>query len=197
MRPWTKASPACRGLSLLVLILSMAVIQGSQAQPPSVSAATFDADDRLQRPSNMDEWIFLGTSLGRGYAEEAFDADSPGTFQVALMEPNAYRAFLEEGSFVDGTMFALAFYRSSNEASLDVSGFVMGEALQMEIHMKDSSRFPDGFNFYMFPMGVEYAQPVPLPNDCVTCHSEHGAFEAVFRRLGHAEGIEVEVGTIV
>jgi hypothetical protein len=68
-------------------------------------------------------------------------------FQIARMEPQAYKAFVETGKFVDGTMIALHFYGSQNNISINRSGFVMSDLHFAEIHYKDSVRFPDGFNF--------------------------------------------------
>jgi hypothetical protein len=146
----------------------------------AVNAATFDDDGRLVLPENIDEWVFLGSSLGMGYSQENFDPESPGMFQIARIEPQAYRAFLETGKFVDGTMIALHFYGSQNEISINRAGFVMGGLHFMEIHYKDSNRFPDGFNFYTFQNDETAATAMPLPNECVTCHKRDGAYDGVF-----------------
>lgn len=59
-----------------------------------------------------------------GYSQETFDADSPGMFQIVRMEPGAYKAFVETGRFVDGTMIALHFFGSQNEISINRAGCV-------------------------------------------------------------------------
>ena len=140
----------------------------------------FDDQDRLIVPDNFDEWIFLGSSLGMGYSQAEFDPDSPGMFQIVRMEPQAYVAFLETGEFVDGTMFALHFYGSENKISVNRSGFVMSDLHLAEIHLKDSKRFPDGFNFYNINNGQTVTEAIPLPNDCVACHKRDGAYDGVF-----------------
>lgn len=146
----------------------------------SVDVARFDSDGALLVPADMDEWIFLGSSLGMGYSQENFDPDSPGMFQIVRMEPQAYKAFLETGRFVDGTMIALHFFGSQNEISINRAGFVMGDQHFAEIHYKDSQRFPDGFNFYNVANGQGVAEEIPLPNECVACHKRDGAYDGVF-----------------
>ena len=146
----------------------------------SVNVATFDDDGKLIRPSDIDEWVFLGSSLGMGYSQEEFDPNSAGMFQIVRMEPTAYRAFRDSGQFVDGTMIALHFFGSQNEISINRAGFVMGGLHFMEIHYKDSRRFPDGFNFYTFQNDATVAEEIPLPNDCVACHKKDGAYDGVF-----------------
>jgi len=146
----------------------------------AVNAATFDDDGKLIKPGDIDEWVFLGSSLGMGYSQAEFDPGSPGMFQIVRMEPQAYKAFVETGRFADGTMFALHFYGSQNEVSINRAGFVMGSLHFMEIHYKDSERFPDGFNFYTFNNDQTVAEEAPLPNECVTCHKKDGVYDGVF-----------------
>jgi hypothetical protein len=169
--------------SLIAGAIACLLFAGSAAddgQDRSVDVARFDSDGALLVPADMDEWIFLGSSLGMGYSQENFDPDSPGMFQIARIEPQAYKAFLETGRFVDGTMIALHFFGSQNELSINRAGFVMGDQHFAEIHYKDSKRFPDGFNFYNVANGQNVAEEIPLPNECVACHKRDGAYDGVF-----------------
>jgi len=147
--------------------------------PDAVDVAIFE-DDKLVLPGDIDEWVFLGSSLGMGYSQSEFEPGNPGMFQIARMEPNAYKAFRETGRFVDGTMIALHFFGSQNKILINRAGFVMGDQHFMEIHYKDSKRFPDGFNFYTFQNDDAVAEEMPLPNECVTCHKKDGAYDGVF-----------------
>ncbi len=171
-------------VTLAALLAAAALFADTRPGPTpaadSVDVARFDADDRLLVPANLDEWVFLGSSLGMGYSQENFDPDSPGMFQIARMEPLAYDIFRRTGKFPDGTMIALHFYGSRNEVSINRAGFVMGELHLAEIHYKDSTRFPDGFNFYNVPNGAQAANEIALPNDCVDCHKRDGAYDGVF-----------------
>lgn len=146
----------------------------------AVNVAKFDDSGGLIVPHDLDEWVFLGSSLGMGYSQENFDQDSPGMFQIVRMEPAAYKAFLKSGKFVDGTMIALHFYASQNNVSINRAGFVMGDLNFAEIHYKDSNQYPDGFNFFTFQPDQTVAEEVPLPNDCVACHEKDGAYDGVF-----------------
>lgn len=167
----------------IVVLLALAALSAVFAAAGStgkVDVARFDDDGNLIVPANLDEWIFIGSSLGMGYSQENFDADSPGMFQVARMEPEAYRRFRETGAFPDGTMLSLHFYGSQNEISINRAGFVMDDLHFAEIHYKDSERFPDGFNFYNVGNGDTIGREIPLPNDCVECHKRDGAYDGVF-----------------
>ena len=165
--------------ALRLIALGLLTVAGS-AFSEGVDVARFTDDDQLIWPPDTDEWIFLGSSLGMGYSQANFDPDTPGMFQIVRMEPTAYQAFLETGEFVDGTMFSLHFYGTQTNISINRSGFVMGDLHLAEIHLKDRQRFPDGFNFYNFSNGQQTAAAVPLPNECVACHQEDGAYDGVF-----------------
>jgi len=172
MKNWRRAAIA-------MLTTALATLASAQ-DAERVDVARFDDDGQLLVPDDLDEWVFLGTSLGMGYSQAAFDPDSPGMFQVARMEPAAYAAFRKTGRFVDGTMIALHFYGSQNELSINRAGFVMSDLHFAEIHYKDRTRFPQGFNFYNVPNGARAAAEIALPNACVECHSRDGAYDGVF-----------------
>ena len=168
---------------ILTAAMSVAVFLGLAAMAEDrlfVDVAVFNDDGDLIVPDNMDEWIFLGSSLGMGYSQVDFDPDSPGMFQIVRMEPTAYRAFRKTGQFVDGTMISLYFYGSQNEVSISRAGSVMDDLHFAEIHFKDSKRFPDGFNFYNVNNGDKVVQEISLPNECVECHKRDGAYDGVF-----------------
>lgn len=163
----------------IAVVLILAVVAVAQDKP-AVDVAVFNDDGDLIVPDNMDEWIFLGSSLGMGYSQDNFDPDSPGMFQIVRMEPTAYKAFREGGEFVDGTMISLHFYGSQNEVSINRAGYVMDDLHFAEIHFKDSERFPDGFNFYNVNNGAKVVEAISLPNECVECHKRDGAYDGVF-----------------
>lgn len=166
-------------LAGIVLLTTIFAISSVAEDTIRVDVAEFDGDGNLVVPADIDTWVFLGSSLGMGYSQENFDPDTPGMFQIVRMEPEAYGAFVETGEFVDGTMIALQFYGSENHISTNRSGFVMGGLHTAEIHYKDS-KYPQGFNFFMFGPDSEVATEVALPNECVECHQRDGAYDGVF-----------------
>ena len=145
-----------------------------------VDIARFTAARELIVPADLDEWVFIGSSLGMGYSQAEFDPDSPGMFQIVRMEPTAYRRFRETGRFPNGAMFSLHFYGSQNEISVNRAGFVMDDLHLAEIHLRDTERFQDGSNFYNLENGATTGTEIPLPNDCVECHRRDGAYDGVF-----------------
>lgn len=163
--------------TVTILLLTITPLDADET---GLDVAEFDEHGNLIIPENLDEWIFVGSSLGMGYSQAKFDPDSPGLFQIVTMEPQAYEVFRKTGRFIDGTMLALHFYGSQNEISINRAGFVMDDLHFSEIHLKDSKKFPDGSNFYNIENGASTGTEIPLPNDCVECHKRDGAYDGVF-----------------
>ena len=119
------------------------------AKPLQIARLT--SDGKLQKPADLDSWIFLGTSLGMGYNPGSFNAAHPGQFQVVLMEPSAYRYFVEHRTYAPGSMFLLSFYDSDKQQrSINQNGFTQADLTNFEIHLIDPTKGKDGRAFYMF-----------------------------------------------
>lgn len=145
--------------------------------------ARFTSDGKLLKPADLANWIFLGTSLGMGYNPGSFNASRPGQFQVVLMEPAAYRHFVEHGSYAPGSMFVLNFYDPDvQNRSLNRRGFTQAELTNYEIHLIDP-KSADGHAFYMFDAQSKDGSPMPPGNTCVSCHTNHGAFQGTFAQF--------------
>lgn len=179
------AFAALAAAAAIFVAMKVAPVQDAHAaESESLQIATFTEDGEMIRPDNLDEWIFVGSSLGMGYSQADFNPDTPGNFQIVQMEPTAYREFLRTGEFPDGTMLALTFYFAERDVSINQAGFIMGGEQMVEIHLKDQEKFPrSGFNFFMFPPETKTAASLPASNDCIECHSRDGAYDAVFTQF--------------
>lgn len=149
----------------------------------SLDVARLTCDGKLEKPTDLERWVFVGTSLGMGYNPGSFNAARPGQFQVVLMEPNAYRHLLERGSYAPGSMFVLQFYDTDVQPrSVNQNGFTQANLTNYEIHLIDpASR--DGHTFYMFDADSKTGKPLPPGNGCVSCHKTHGAFQGTFAQF--------------
>jgi hypothetical protein len=165
----------------------MATAAADEASMPAAATALgvarLTTDGKLEKPANLERWVFLGTSLGMGYNPGSFNAARPGQFQVVLMEPKAYEHFLEHGSYAPGSMFVLSFYDTDTQPrSLNQKGFTQADLTNYEIHLIDPAS-PDGHTFYMFDAGSKSGQALPPGNGCVSCHKNHGAFQGTFAQF--------------
>jgi hypothetical protein len=186
-----KTSSAARAAALIAVAagaLAPGVAALGQDTPQSATQALQIAQltpkGKLQKPADLESWIFLGTSLGMGYNPGSFNADRPGQFQVVLMEPNAYRHFVKHGSYAPGSMFLLSFYNSDQQKrSINQNGFTQADLTNYEIHLIDPSRGEDGRAFFVFDANATEGNPLPSGNNCVRCHVKHGAFEGTFAQF--------------
>jgi hypothetical protein len=153
---------------------------GTTESPASFTeVAQFNDKGELLLPENIEEWVFLGSSLGQRYEEVEFEPGSPGSFQVVRMEPSAYSEYQRTGKFPDGSMFSLSFYRAETDIPPNQAGFVMGELLGVEMHIRSKERFESGSGFYGFGDG-KTGQLFDESHGCVACHSEHAGDDMVF-----------------
>jgi hypothetical protein len=175
-------------LSLSILASAYALAQSPAPPVPEpadtrLRVARIDAAGNLQKPDDLERWVFLGTSLGMGYNPGSFNAARPGQFQVVLMEPNAFQHFTKHGSFAPGSMFLLSFYDPDQRRSISQVGFVQAELTNYEIHLINDSKGDDRHAFYLFGPKDTRGNPLPPKNACVSCHLKHGAFDGTFAQF--------------
>ena len=170
-----------------VLGLGAVALAQTAATAKPIQIAQFTADGKLQKPADLDSWVFLGTSLGMGYNPGSFNAAHPGQFQVVLMEPTAYRHFVQTRSYAPGSMFLLSFYNSdTQQRSINQNGFTQADLTNYEIHVIDPTKGEQGDKghaFYVFDAKDTQGNPLPAGNACVRCHVDHGAFDGTFAQF--------------
>lgn len=158
--------------------------QDATSTDPPLTVARLTPDGKLQKPADLASWVFLGTSLGMGYNPGSFNAARPGQFQVVLMEPTAYRHFVQTGKCAPGSMLLLSFYDADvRPRSINQNGFTQAELTNYEIHLIDPAKNADGHVFYTFAADATAGSPLPPGNACVRCHVDHGAFDGTFAQF--------------
>lgn len=173
---------AAAGAALIISAAGICAAAIEMSAPLKV--AQIKPSGKLQKPVDLSNWVFLGTSLGMGYNPGSFNAANPGQFQVVLMEPKAHEHFLQHGSYAPGSMFVLAFYSADTQKrSTNQRGFTQGDLTNFEIHLISEAAGEDKHVFYMF--GPEDSEGTPLPpkNNCVRCHVDHGVFDGTFAQF--------------
>jgi hypothetical protein len=166
------------GLGIVAWAQTPSALDAKALETPRLTAA-----GKLPKPADLTSWIFLGTSLGMGYNPGSFNADHPGQFQVVLMEPSAYRHFVQTGRYAPGAMFLLNFYNSDQQQrSINQHGFTQADLTNYEIHVIDP-KGPEGHSFYLFGPNDTEGNPTPAGSSCVRCHVDHGAFDGTFAQF--------------
>jgi len=138
-------------------------------------------DNRLVRPLNYRNWIYLSSSLGLQYGLNA-NSDNP-VFENVYVNPPAYGEFLKYGKWPDKTIFVLEIRRSMDKGTFARGGRYQGELVTMEVAVKDESRFPEKWAYFDLGKNAESAQPIPKTESCFVCHSANAAVENSFAQF--------------
>jgi hypothetical protein len=171
-------------------LAAVAVAAAGRAQGPAIPASSavvmpqYDGNRNLILPDDHRQWVLVGTSLGLSYAE---GAQGHEMFNATLMEPTAYRHFVETGEFREGTMLALIVQGVGSDAAPARRGRFAADVHGVEMAVKDTARVPESWAYYGFggPMSGGYrttAAPQPKAR-CHDCHAEHAARDKVFTQF--------------
>ena len=153
-------------------------VPASVAASPTAGPA-YSAEGRLKLPENYREWVFLSAGIDMSYRDMGA---MPGhsMFDNVFAEPAAYREFVRTGTWPDRTTLVLEIRGAAEKGSINSQGkFQTGEVMGLELHVKDTKRFPGGWAFFAFT-GAEPAQQTPTSADCYSCHQQHAAVDTTF-----------------
>jgi len=169
-----------RSTWILAAALGLAGVAATAADTADAPrGASYTEDGKLRRPDNYREWIYLSSGLDMNYRERPMGMNH-SMFDNVFVEPSAYRAFLETGTWPDRTILVMEVRGASNKGSINKSGqFQTAGLMGMEAHVKDSARFPGGWAFFAFD-DADAAAPLPQEAACYACHREHGAVDTTF-----------------
>jgi len=166
----------------LRLLIPALIVISAMAQNTSnntSSSPTYTADGQLVFPANYREWIYLSSGIDMSYFQNA-KAMGHSMFDTVFVNPEAYKSFLQTGTWPDKTMLVLEVRVAGTNASINKSGhFQTAELMGREIHVKDESRFPGKWAFFGFE-DKETAKMVPKEAACYSCHEQHGAVDTTF-----------------
>ena len=167
-------------------VLNFVAAQPRQAAPAKSLDVMprYDANRNLVLPDDYRRWVLVGSALGLSYSDEG---QGHQMFNTTLMEPSAYRHFIETGTFREGTMFALIGQGVGTNATPARQGQFATDVHMLELAVKDARRVPESWAYYGFggPMTGGYrstAAPQPQAN-CFNCHKEHAARDNVFTQF--------------
>ena len=145
-----------RILTIFVIALTLALGTASDvtlAQNPAASssdAPRFTQDGKLEFPENYREWIYLTSGLNMSYAPRVAGMAGHDMFDNVFVNPSAYKAFLQTGTWPDQTVLVLEVRGAGNKASINKSGYFQdSDVMGREVHLKDK-RVKGGWAFYGF-----------------------------------------------
>jgi hypothetical protein len=153
-----------------------AVSTAAESAAPYTPTYTKDGD--LMPPLQYREWIYLTSGLDMSYAPKS-DPDMH-MFDNVFVNPEAYRSFVQTGTWPDKTVMVLESRGAASKGSINKSGhFQSGGLMGLEIHVKDEARFPGKWAFFDVQSETK-ATLFPQKATCYSCHAEHAAVDTTF-----------------
>jgi hypothetical protein len=170
---------------LILILLSVVAValaaMTPQARPNNESGANlpvYTADGSLKFPANYREWVYLTSGVDMSYSPNMDMGHS--MFDNVFVNPEAYKAFLQTGTWPDKTMLVLEARMAGNKGSINKNGhFQTGNIMGRDVHVKDEARFPGKWAFFNAEDGVT-GKLLPREMDCYSCHEQHGAVDTTF-----------------
>ena len=138
----------------------------------------YTASGKLKFPDRYREWIYLSSGFDMSYTRGE-QAQQSHVFDNVFVDPASYQSFLQTGHWPDKTMLVLEIRSAESKGSINEAGHFQGKAGDVEVHVKDTSRFKDGWAFFGFS-GTSPGQLIPQTASCYSCHKQHGALDTTF-----------------
>ena len=105
------------------------------------SAAKFDSEGNLLRPTGYREWVFVGTPLTPNDMNGGM-APFP-EFHAVYIDPASWAHYKKTGEFRDGTILVKELISVGSKQATSGVGYFMGEYLGLEAAVKSKAHFPD------------------------------------------------------
>jgi len=166
--------------TILFVVLGYVAVT-MRAQPPAQSAHEphYTADGRLEAFPDYREWVFLSSGVDMSYNPRAM-AMGHSMFDNVFVNPEAYKAFIENGTWPDKTILVLEVRGAQTKGSINHTGhFQSEEMMGVEVHIKDEAKFPGKWAFFGFD-DDKPAKMIPTSAECYSCHQKNAAVDTTF-----------------
>lgn len=165
----------------VAFVVAVGLAQGAARDLESMVKPSYDDEGALNIPVGYREWVFVGASLGLSYSEE-IKREGPGRFHHIYMQPESYRQYRDEGTFPEKTMLVMENYSAGSKENPNLHGHFEDERVGLEVALKDSEQFEDGWAYFNFTTAKGLGQTAKaFPKAaCYDCHAEHAQDDNVF-----------------
>lgn len=166
----------------IVLILALSLQGGSLPTPasmPSGAGPEYTENGELKLPDHYREWVYLSSDFHPASHSAALQQNGHDKFLNVFVNPQAYAAFLQTGTWPDKTELVVESRSAENVSMSNQTGQVQGLLSGIAVHVKDEARFPGKWAFFGFH-GEKTSKMIPLTASCYSCHTAHGAADTTF-----------------
>lgn len=169
----------CLAVAVLTVHLSIRTAKGVMAASTAAPAYTKTGD--MFPPKDYREWIFLTSGMDMSYNAKTAEMPNHSMFDNVFVNPEAYRSFLETGTWPDKTVMVLEAREAGSKASINERGhFQSGGLMGLEVHVKDEAQFKGKWAFFSFDSPNENGKLIPQGTSCYACHEAHAAVDTTF-----------------
>lgn len=168
---------------IILIVAAVMVLRVSGiSQYVGNSAPSYTTDGNLQLPADYRTWVYLSSGLGMTYGANASASANP-MFTNVFVKPEAYRTFLNTGTWPDKTVFMLEERASRTNVGPNRAGHFQTDLRGVATLVKDESRFPEKWRFFVFDTkdGLPQGPASPVKTKaCLECHTKNGAVDHTF-----------------
>ncbi|HEV2987367.1 MAG TPA: cytochrome P460 family protein [Candidatus Angelobacter sp.] len=163
---------------LLVLMALFALAAFRQSATAPGSGPEYVNNKNLKLPENYREWVYLTSGFDMSYNPGR--AAGHHMFDNVFVNPEAYKAYVQTGTWPDKTVLVLEVRGAEGKGSINQQGnYQSTDVMGLEVHVKDEARFQGKWAFFGFDEG-KTGKMIPFTADCYTCHQAHGAVDTTF-----------------
>lgn len=173
-----------------IVAVALSSLADEPAKRPPIDLARmaqpkYDEAGLLLPPDGHERWTLVGTSIGLDYSKAKENAEERGVFHNVYMQPEAFDHYVETGEFPEQTVFVVTNNpptKRQSEDEINRHGLFAGNPTGLEVSVKDSTKFEEGWGYYMF-YGADGKRTASKPSPraaCYDCHLTHGEEDAVF-----------------
>ncbi|MGC1370862.1 MAG: cytochrome P460 family protein, partial [Candidatus Sulfotelmatobacter sp.] len=160
-----------------LIFLAAAVVRQSPA-PGEPTTPQYTSDAQMKFPEGYRQWVYLTTGFDMSYNPSMNMGHH--MFDNVFVNPEAYRAFASTGTWPDKTVLVLEGRQGEEKGSINKQGSYQGtELMGVEVHVKDETRFPGKWAFFIFD-NEKTAKMVSPDMSCYSCHAAHAAVDTTF-----------------
>jgi hypothetical protein len=164
---------------LLVSAILLSAIGLYPSGKPSPSGPEYTADGEMKFPENYRQWVYLTTGFDMSYNPASRMGHD--MFDNVFVNPEAYKTFVETGTWPDKTVFVLEARMAESKGSINKAGNYQGtDIMGIEVHVKDEARFDGKWAFFGGFEDAKTAKMIPQTMECYSCHSAHAAVDTTF-----------------
>lgn len=168
-------------LLAVVVVVTFGLNRPKAATAAFAAAPAYTTSGEMLPPANYREWIYITSGIGMSYTPKAAGMEDHSMFDNIFVNPEAYRSFLETGTWPDKTVLVLEAREARSKGSINQSGHYQGGGvMDMEVHVKDEARFPGKWAFFSFDSAGGNGTLIPQGAPCYTCHAAHAAVDKTF-----------------